>query len=347
MKQILLFWMMLILGCIVKTENTRSYQFVYEVDIESTEGKKLEVWLPVPQSNEVQTIYDIEIKTNGLQYTIEDEEMHHNKYLYINHKIGTTKPIKLTMSFNVIRKEHQNVHYININPHKYLGSYTMVPVHGIFDKIIIDNKLSKYNVRGIYDYVLDGMHYAKPKSFDNEYYHEPWLSDNGKYGIKGVNRDEVVILYKKAIKVGGDYTFGNGNSIYACDIGVGNCTDFHSYFMSLNRTIGIPARFHMGFSIPDSEGGEVDGYHCWADYYEQDEGWYPVDISAADKDPAKKDYFFGTVDNNRLEMMVGRDFKLKGYSPEIANLFIYPIIEVGDETSSAFIKSFHFNNISQ
>ena len=29
----------------------------------------------------------------------------------------------------------------------------------------------------------------------------------------------------------GNYTFGNGNSIYACDIGVGNCTDYHSYFI--------------------------------------------------------------------------------------------------------------------
>ncbi len=345
MKQIILFCLILIIGCRVSTENTRSFQFIYEIDIESSNGKKLEVWLPVPKTNEVQTIYDLKINTNGLPYTIEDELVHYNKYLYINHEMGTTKPIKLIMSFNVIRKEHHNIHYKNINPNEYLGAYRTVPVEGIFNKVITENNLSKHDIRGIYDFVLEGMHYAKPKSIDNEYYHEPWLSANGIYGIKKVNRKEVVNLYEKATNVDGEYTFGKGNSIYACDIGVGNCTDYHSYFMSLNRTMGIPARFHMGFSVPDNSWGKVDGYHCWADYYIDGNGWYPVDISEADKDPARKDYFFGTIDNNRVEMMVGRDFKLKGYEPETANLFIYPIIEIDDEKSSAFIKSFKYNNL--
>jgi len=179
--------------------------------------------------------------------------------------------------------------------------------------------------------------------------YEPTLSVEKsleKYGMKQVGRDNVVNLYQKSKKDGGNYTFGNGNAIYACDIGVGNCTDYHSYFMSLDRTIGIPSRFHMGFLIPPGEEGIVDGYHCWADYHVEGEGWYPVDISEADKDPNRKDYYFGTVDNNRVEMMLGRDFILKGYESEIANLFIYPIMEVNDKKSSAFTKSFSYNNLS-
>ena len=59
----------------------------------------------------------------------------------------------------------------------------------------------------------------------------------------------------------------SGNSVYACDIGVGNCTDYHSYFMSLSRTLNIPSRFHMGFNVPNKKEGKIGGYHCWSDYY--------------------------------------------------------------------------------
>ena len=56
----------------------------------------------------------------------------------------------------------------------------------------------------------------------------------------------------------------------------------------------------------------------------------------------KKEYYFGTVDNDRVEMMIGRDFILKGYELGIANLFIYPLMEVNDKKSSAFSKSFSY-----
>ena len=163
--------------------------------------------------------------------------------------------------------------------------------------------------------------------------------------MKEGTRDQVVEFYQNSKKNNGKYTFGNGNSIYACDIGVGNCTDYHSYFMSLNRTMGIPVRFHMGFLIPSGEKGQVDGYHCWADYHVDGKGWYPVDISEADKDPDKKDYYFGTIDNNRVEMMIGRDFILKGYESETTNLFIYPIMEVSDKQSSAYTMGFSYKNL--
>ena len=344
MIRIVFMSMLIITGCISKN-NFRTFEFTYEVEIESTDGNKLEVWLPIPKSNEVQTISELDINTNGLDYSIEDEMVHNNKYLYINHEPGTTKISKITMTFNVLRKEHQNINYKNVSPQKYLGSYNMVPVGGVFDKIIADNNLSKYDIRGIYDYVLEGMHYGKPKSVDDIYYKEPWLSADKKYGIKQVGRENVLKLYKKSIEEGNNYTFGNGNAIYACDIGVGNCTDYHSYFMSLDRTMGISARFHMGFSIPLAESGTIEGYHCWSDYYVYGKGWYPVDISEADKEPNNKDYFFGTIDENRIEMIVGRDFILKGYESETTNLFIYPIIEIHDKESFLFTKNFSYKNL--
>ena len=65
----------------------------------------------------------------------------------------------------------------------------------------------------------------------------------------------------------------------------------------------------------------------------------------ADKAPEKAEYFFGTVCKDRVEMMVGRDFKLKGYGDQYVNLFIYPLMEVDDIKSDAYVKSFSYKNI--
>ena len=330
---------------------SRSFKFNYSVEIPSSENRKLEIWLPLPSSNEVQEISNLKINTGNLDYYIKKEILHGNKYVYIYSENGTSTTSKVSIDFNVKRNEHKNVMYENINPNSYLDSYSMVPVGDVFSEVISDNKLSSSNIRAIYDFVLNGMHYGKPKdsSTDDQYYsgnnpktNKKWLSTEMNYGLKEVSLDEVVKLYKDSKTSSGNYTFGNGNSIYACNIGVGNCTDYHSYFISLNRTANVPARFHMGFPIPSESKGKVSGYHCWADYYVEGDGWYPVDISEADKAPDKADYYFGTVCENRLEMNTGRDFILDEYDGGPVNLFIYPLIEVNDVKSNNFKKSFAY-----
>ena len=212
----------------VELHNTRVFQFIYEVEVEPTDGKKLELWIPIPQTNEVQTISNLTFDTNGLVYSIKDEKVHRNKYLYILNETGISSSKVISVKFDVIRKEHSSHSDRNVNPQNYLGSYNTVPTGVLFSKIIYENDLSKSNVRGIYDFILSGMHYGKPKSVDDIYYRSPWLNSDSIYGQKGVTRDDVVKLYQKSKSEGDNYTFGNGNSVYACDIGVGNCTDYHS-----------------------------------------------------------------------------------------------------------------------
>ena len=166
-----------------------------------------------------------------------------------------------------------------------------------------------------------------------------WLPIDQEYGLKKVSLDEVVKLYQDSKTTGSNYTFGQGNAVYACDIGVGNCTDYHSYFMSLLRTMDVPARFHMGFNIPSGELGKVGGYHCWADYYIEGQGWFPVDISEADKAPEKSEYFFGTINKDRVEFTTGRDLQLKNYDEEV-NFFIYPLVK-----GTVHSKNFRYKDI--
>lgn len=124
--------------------------------------------------------------------------------------------------------------------------------------------------------------------------------------------------------------YGNGDSVWACDSQFGNCTDFHSLFISLARAKGLPARFEIGFPIPEARGhGMIGGYHCWAFFHTDKHDWVPTDISEADKHPELKDYYFGSLTENRVTFSQGRDLNLvPRQTGEPLNFFVYPYIEV-------------------
>jgi transglutaminase-like putative cysteine protease len=123
--------------------------------------------------------------------------------------------------------------------------------------------------------------------------------------------------------------WGQGDAVFACSTLYGNCTDYHAYFIGLARSVGIPARFAIGASIPsDRNDGGTDGYHCWAEFYAEGK-WWPVDISEADKFSALSMYFFGHHPANRFEFSHGRDLVV---DPAPAsgpiNFLAYPLLEI-------------------
>lgn len=124
--------------------------------------------------------------------------------------------------------------------------------------------------------------------------------------------------------------YGNGDAVWACDSKTGNCTDFHSLFISLARGKSIPARFEIGFPLPTEKGaGAIGGYHCWAWFHAANHGWVPVDISEADKHPELKGYYFGKLTADRITFSRGRDIELVPASEtEPLNYFVYPHVEV-------------------
>jgi hypothetical protein len=127
--------------------------------------------------------------------------------------------------------------------------------------------------------------------------------------------------------------WGNGDTERACDIKAGNCTDFHSLFISLARSEGIPTRFVIGFPLPQGD-GKIPGYHCWAEFYVAGKGWVPVDASDASKshDPAVRAMLFGNLPSNRVEFTMGRDLVLTPATAEPLNFFIYPRLEANGKT---------------
>ena len=137
--------------------------------------------------------------------------------------------------------------------------------------------------------------------------------------------------------------WGRGDALWVCDSKHGNCTDFHSLFISLARAEGIPARFEIGFPVPAVAEGVIPGYHCWAEFFVNGVGWVPVDISEAWKDPTKHDYFFGALDANRVQFTLGRDSTLQPkQAGEPLNYFIYPYVEVDGKPFENIEKKFSY-----
>ncbi|HZU37232.1 MAG TPA: transglutaminase-like domain-containing protein, partial [Gemmataceae bacterium] len=138
----------------------------------------------------------------------------------------------------------------------------------------------------------------------------------------------IVDNHMKYKKVGTGW--GRGDAVWACDNGYGNCTDFHSLFISLARSRKIPAKFVIGFPLPtNAHAGPIPGYHCWAWFHPQGYGWIPVDISEANKDPKMRTYYFGNLTPDRVAFSTGRDIELtpKQDGPAL-NYFVYPYVEV-------------------
>jgi transglutaminase-like putative cysteine protease len=141
--------------------------------------------------------------------------------------------------------------------------------------------------------------------------------------------------------------WGRGDVLYACDARKGNCTDFHSLFIAMARSQGIPARFEIGFPLPpDKHSAEIAGYHCWSDFFEPQHGWVPVDISEAWKHQEKRDYFFGAHDVNRVQFTMGRDLRLSpAQDGPPLNYFVYPYVEVAGKEYSNVSLAFSFADV--
>lgn len=73
----------------------------------------------------------------------------------------------------------------------------------------------------------------------------------------------------------------------------------------------------------------------------------PVDVSEAYKDPARREYFFGAHDENRVQFTIGRDIVLNPpQNGKPLNYFIYPYVEVDGKPFSSVQYKFLFKDLA-
>ncbi len=104
---------------------------------------------------------------------------------------------------------------------------------------------------------------------------------------------------------------GYGNLSFSLKERKGDSLDLAAVFVGLSRAAGVPARSITGLKIPPRvPSGSITSYHGWAEFYLEGIGWIPVDPADAKASPARRSYYFGALDENRLAISVGRDIVL-------------------------------------
>ncbi len=284
-------------------EGKDSFEFYYSVQVPELTGPA-KMWIPMALSDDFQDIEVLEIKLPGKSQNLEDK-VNNNSILYL--ELGPEDSGRsLDISYAVNRKEKGPYDAQFPDPMVDLASNILMPKGGRFEEIAKEALGNKINE----------SHLIQARALYD------YIIDNMRY-----------------MKFG---DFGKGDSNYACDSKTGNCTEFHSFFISLARSVDIPARFAIGASIPsDRNEGGIDGYHCWAEFY-ADGKWWPVDISEANKYTALATYYFGRHPANRIELSRGRDLQV---SPSPAsgpiNFLAYPYLEIdGKEVKAQSSFSF-------
>jgi len=258
------------------------------------------MWLPLPTTDKFQTVEIKCIKTPG-DYKILYDSKYSNRVLFLElTPADSGQTIELRFQVRRIEKAV----YTEETPdfEKYLSPENLVPAGD--------------NFRQIAEKVVEG------KKGDL---------------VRARALYDYTIDQMRYMKYGPGW--GKGDAVYACDVKTGNCSDFHSYFIALARSIGIPARFAIGASIPSERNdGGIDGYHCWAEFYAEGK-WWPVDISEADKYTALSTYYFGHNPANRFELSRGRDL-IVDPAPASGpiNFLAYPVLEVNGKLAKAKVE---------
>ena len=274
-------------------EGRDEFDFHYEAEVPEISGKG-RMWIPIATSDPYQKVEIKSLEVPGQQQMIRDEA-NNNSILYL--ELGPEDSgKKIEIVYSVEREEKRPFEGEGAEAKQYLGPNALVPVGGRFLTIAEEAIGSK--------------------RADNKLVHARVLYD-------------YIIDNMRYMKYG---RFGNGDAEYACDTRTGNCTEFHSFFMSLARSVGIPARFAVGASIPsDRNEGGIDGYHCWAEFYAEGK-WWPVDISEGNKYTALATYYFGRHPANRIEFSRGRDLIVVPTPASGAiNFLAYPLLEINGE----------------
>lgn len=320
MRKTILFIVVLFLALSASAQQSRHFTFHYGFSVRNIQpGQKVQVWFPQAYSDRFQTVKIVSVK-GDLPVKVAREPKYGNRIFYAVAPKAAKEEYSFEVEYDVVRKERIALPRAGVQPRvikasgketgEYLGPDRLVPVTGrladLAAKEVQGHTGTMKRARALYDYVFRTMRYDK--------------SGTG---------------------------WGRGDAEWACDSKRGNCTDFHSLFISMARSQHIPARFEIGFPLPSGKtSGEIAGYHCWAEFYDHQYGWVPVDISEAWKDQSRRDYFFGAHDVNRVQFSAGRDLRLNPpQAGEPLNYFVYPYVEVDGKTYPNVSNRFSFADV--
>ncbi len=287
----------------------------HELEVAIPEGAQVvRIWFTQPQADAATEVRRMKVEsTAGDAKSAKDNEG--NTYLYWEISKPAAGTFKATTTFEVARKEVcGNVDPAATRPYKDADKKGMEKYLCPTQYVIIDDKIEALAKEIVGDE-------ANPTAASRLIY--DWILENIEYWVK------------EPAKLKASPT---GSTEYCLTTKTGNCTDFHSLYMSLSRAAGIPTRIIYGsFFKGPLDGQDADqSYHCWLEYFAPNVGWIPLDVAVADifvegvtlteenkpkinltvaddyagPDPKMVDYYFGNIDARRVVWSHGRDLTL-------------------------------------
>ncbi|MBI5641210.1 MAG: transglutaminase domain-containing protein [Nitrospirae bacterium] len=289
------------------------------------DSKNVRLWIPYPMSDKNQDITGINFTGNYASVGVYKDPQSKSGILYAEWKEPSKERV-LTYTFNAKRKEILSANlpkkemplskeefraYLD---NSWLGA-TEAKIKKEAEKITKGKKTVLAKARAIYDWVLDNM-----------------------------RRDP------------------NAKACGLCDVErllterMGKCADVHTVFVSLCRAAGVPARDIWGIRMPKAKEGDMTKMqHCWAEFYLPGHGWLPVDAADVHKivfdkklssEDAKKlkerDYFFGSVEENRIQLGYAYGMLNPPQSGAPIIYFMYPYAEADGKTVGEELVGYNF-----
>ncbi len=290
------------------SQESRRFSFTYQTRIGPMEEGRgpVHVFIPLPRVTGQQQVLSAEVAAT-LPGRVETEPVYGNRFWHGKLERATGKPLRVAVHTIVERSA------AHVEPRS--GRGLLAAERRRLARFLAPNSrvVVGHEILGP---ILGEVHMLRhsPSPADTARAIYDWVVDHVEYKKVGVG-------------------WGNGDTFWACNERYGNCTDFHALVTSLARSEGIPARFEIGFPVPESRAaGEVEGYHCWVQLYLPGSGWIPIDASEAARHPEQRALFYGTQPTDRIHFTTGRDLRLGAdhHGPDL-NYFIYPYVEVAGE----------------
>jgi transglutaminase-like putative cysteine protease len=312
--------LLLVLTLASTAQDSRHFIFHYAFAVKNLPaGKKVRIWIPAAQSDAYQEVRIVSAQ-GDLPVRRTRESKYGNEICFAETHSATQPELRFDVEYDVVRHERAalnpaaQVVQVSLTSKERLEDLqpdTLVPITGVPADLA-----AKVTER-------------KTEPLDKARAIYDYVFTTLRYDKTGTG-------------------WGRGDVLYACDAKKGNCTDFHSLFIAMARSQGIPARFEIGFPLPpDKHSAEIAGYHCWSDFYIDGKGSIPVDISEAWKHPEKRDYFFGAHDVNRVQFSMGRDLRLNPTQDgKPLNYFVYPYVEVDGQEYPNVSLAFSFADVA-
>lgn len=277
-------------------------------------AKKLRVWFPAPQDSTVQSIRDLRFSARA---KITTEPKYGNKIAYW--EIDNPKPTnELTMHF-VCERKVVILDLARLGTDEVETSAQDAVFTGPDKLVLVDDEMRK---------LAGEVTAGKQTTLEKARAIYDYVLGKMTYDKNHVG-------------------WGLGSTRHACDVGKGNCTDFHALFNSLCRAQGIASGFEIGLYLPYEKGKQetLGGYHCWAFFRVPGKTWVPVDCSEADRFGERKEFFFGGHTSNRVTLSTGRDIALvPQQSGEPLNYFLNPYAEADGKPVKAE-KTWNFTDL--